>query len=252
MDVKRIGEKDGILELLVKGTEREFMNSIRRAVMTAVPTLAMEDIAIYENDSVLFDELLAHRLGMIPLKTDAKRYKVGDKVRLTLEKEGPCTVYSKDIQSTDPKTEPVDKRIPVTKLKKGQRIKLEADAVMYTGKEHVKWQPAVISYSQLPTITIGKECNLCKLCIENCARNALEIKAKKVVLKDPFKCNLCGKCRDVCEKGWLTIGYDDSAFVMRIEPSGVLRTPSILFGAVDALRSDTKEFRKEVKKLRKG
>lgn len=252
MDVKKICEKDGILEILVKGTDAVFMNSIRRAAMNAVPTLAIEDVAIYENDSVLFDEFLAHRLGLIPIKTDAKRYRVGDKMRLTLEKEGPCTVYSKDMQSTDPKTEVVDKRIPIVKLKKGQKIKMEADAVMGTGKEHVKWQPAVVSYNQLPVITIGKECSLCKKCVDNCTRNALEIRAKKVVLKDPLKCSLCGKCRDVCEKGVLGLGYDNSAFVVRIEPSGSLKTAAVLVGAVDALRSDTKEFRKGVKKLRKA
>ena len=124
------------------------MNAIRRVVMQDVPCFAIEDISIYENDSVMFDEFVGHRLGMLPIKSNAKGYKVGDSVKMVLEKEGPCEVFSKDIKSTDPKVEVSDKNIPLTKLGKNQRIKLEMKAVMQSGREHAKWQPAVISYQQ--------------------------------------------------------------------------------------------------------
>ena len=148
VSVKKLDEKAGIVTLEVKGSETAFVNAIRRVVMQDVPTLAIEDVSIYENDSVVFDEFLAHRLGMLPIKSSAKGYKVGDGVKLVLEKEGPCTVYSKDIKSTDPKVEVADKKVPLLKLVKKGKVKLEMKAVMQSGREHAKWQPAVISFEQ--------------------------------------------------------------------------------------------------------
>lgn len=252
MDVKKIGEKDSVVEILVKGVSAPFMNSIRRSAMSSVPTLAIEDIDIYENDAVLFDEFLAQRLAFVPIKTDPKKYSLGEKAKFMLEKEGPCTIYSSDLKGADTDAEVADKKIPLTKLKKGQRIKLEADAVMGEGKEHAKWQPALVYYNQLPVITIGKDCNMCKKCIKGCSREALEIKANKIVLKDAITCNLCGKCRDLCEKKQLSLDYEEDAFVMRIEPYGQMKASEILTGASEALREKTKEFAKEAQKLKKG
>jgi len=148
VSVKKLGEENGVVKLEVKGTDTAFVNAIRRTIMRYVPCFAVEDVAIYENDSVMFDEFLAHRLGMLPIKSGAKGYKPGDIVKMVLEKEGPCTVYSKDIKSTDPTIEVADKKIPLTKLGKNQKLKIEMKIVMLSGKEHSKWQPAVASYEE--------------------------------------------------------------------------------------------------------
>ncbi len=249
MDVKKISEKNNLTKILIRGTDIAFVNSIRRAMMNSVPILAIEDVSIYENRSIMFDEFLAHRLGLMPIKTDLKRYKEGDKLRLTLEKEGPGIVYSKDIKIKDPKIELVSRKVPIVKLSKGQKIKIEADAVVGKGKIHAKWQPALVSYNEVPIISIGKECNLCKECIKNCPVAALELKAKKVVLKDPLNCILCGKCRDVCPKNCLTLDYDGSSSVMAIDNYGNLKTTEIFTEAIKSLQRKTKEFKKELKKL---
>lgn len=148
ISVKKLGEEKGVLSLEIKDASSTFVNAIRRTIMLDIPCIAIEDISIYENDSVMFDEFLAHRLGLLPVKSSAKGYKLGDSVKMVLEKEGPCMVYSKDIKSTDPKVEVADKKIPIVKLGKNHKLKLEMKAVMQTGKEHVKWQPAVVSYEQ--------------------------------------------------------------------------------------------------------
>ncbi len=249
IDVKKIDEKNNIVRILVKGANTALMNSLRRAATNTVPVLAVEDVSIYENSSVIFDEWLVHRLAMIPIKTDAKRYAKGEHAVLMLEKEGPCIVYSKDIRAADPRVEVLDKKIPIVKLKKGQKVKLEAEAVMGTGKEHAKWQPAVVSYNELPVINIGKDCNLCKDCIEACAKKAIEVKAKKIVLKDPLECTLCGKCRDVCERGALELSYDESSFVMSIESHGGLTVAGVLCGAAEALEEKASKFESALKKV---
>src|SRR3989338_7177913 len=95
MEVKVLVEKETAVKLLLKGTNAAIVNGIRRLIMADMPVLAIEDVHVYENNGVMHDEMLAHRLSLIPLKMDSKKYKAGDTVKLVLEKEGPCTVYTK-------------------------------------------------------------------------------------------------------------------------------------------------------------
>ncbi len=151
MDVKIIEQNDRSARIQIKGVSTTTLNSVRRAIMHMVPVLAIEHVTIYKNDSVVFDEFLAHRLGMLAIRTDPKTYRLGDKVKMVLEKEGPGTVYARDIKITDPKIEVIDEGTPVTQLKKGGHLQIEMEAVMGTGSEHVKWQPAVVGYEEVRT-----------------------------------------------------------------------------------------------------
>jgi DNA-directed RNA polymerase subunit D len=249
ISIKKIFEKGSTSKFLVKGVTTTTMNAVRRSVMEEVPCLAIENVSIYANDSVMFDEFLAHRLGMLPIKTDAKGYKQGESVKLVLEKEGPCTVYSKDIKSTDPKIDVADKKIPITKLSKGQNLKIEMDAVMQSGKEHVKWQPAIIAYQELAAIESTKDCNACEECVKICPKNVLELKAKKVVLTDPLGCILCGACRDTCKQNALKINVEPETFLLMIETQGALTAKECLLMAITALKNKSKEFDKAILKI---
>ncbi|ACX73487.1 RNA polymerase insert [Methanocaldococcus vulcanius M7] len=122
-----------------------FSNAIRRIMISEVPTFAIEDVYIYENSSSMDDEILAHRLGLIPIK--GKPLLDTEIITFTLEKEGPCTVYSSDLKSEN--GEVAFKNIPIVKLGKGQRIKIECEAVPGIGKVHAKWQPCNAVYKQL-------------------------------------------------------------------------------------------------------
>lgn len=249
MNVKKISEKHGVTKLLIKGTDTTFMNSLRRAVMNSVPTLAVENVGIYENNSVMFDEMMAHRLGLVPLEWPSD-YEMGDKCKLMLEKEGPCIVYSKDIKSTDPKVNVVDGKIPIVKLKKGQKVKLEMTAVVGVGKEHSKWQPAIVAYSHVPVINVTKEVQNAQQVVEACPTHVLEVKARKVVLADPFGCILCGKCKDLSRpEGSLSLDFDEDSFVFMIEPVAGMKAKDILVKAAEALNEKSKELRKELKKI---
>ncbi len=250
MNIKKIGEYENGLRLMIKGTDAVFLNSLRRAIAQHVPVLAIEDVSIYENNSVMFDELFAHRLGMLPIKTDSKTYKAKDKVKMVLEKEGPCIVYSKDIKSTDPKIEVIDKKIPLVKLKKGQRLKVEMNAVMNSGKEHAKWCPAIVGFQELPIVSVGKNCNLCEDCIKACPKNALEKKGQTIVLKNETDCVLCGACRDTCTKNALNLDYDEGSFIFNIESSGAMSEKEVLLRAVDAIKEKSDEFSSEMKKFK--
>jgi DNA-directed RNA polymerase subunit D len=140
----------------MKGIERAYANAIRRIAISQVPTMAIDDVVILENSSVMFDELVAHRLGLIPLKTDLNRYNLPEdcdcksalgcpkcRVLLVLDAEATDkirTVNSSDLVSEDPETKPISDLIPIVKLAPGQKVKLEAYARLGKGTEHAKWQ----------------------------------------------------------------------------------------------------------------
>src|SRR3989344_7270226 len=227
MDVKKISEKGSVTKILVKGVDAVLMNSVRRTIMNNTPVIAIEDVYIYDNNSVMFDEFLAHRLALIPVKSDPKSYKSGEKVKMILDKEGPCTVYSKDIQSTDPAIEVIDKKIPIVKLKKGQRVRLEMDAVAGTGKVHAKWQPALVSYYELPSVSFDmKKIGDADKFVAKCPKGVLEIKAGKAIMADAMDVDidLLTKCRDIAPQGAMEIEFQDDAFVMVIDNYGNLKT----------------------------
>ncbi len=243
MKIKKIGEKDGVTKILIKEADTAIVNAIRRTIMNNVPILAVSDITIYQNTSVFFDEFLASRLGSLPIKTD-KTYKKGDKIKLTLEKEGPGIVYSSDIKSADPAAVVAEKNIPIIKLGEKQKIKLEMEAEMNTGKEHAKWQPAIVSYSQLPIIE-AKTTSLKK--IETAFKNAvIENKAGKLVL-DPYECD---PQRALDEAGDGKISFDKNSFILYVESHGGLKTKQILEEAINVLIEKNNELKEALKKAK--
>lgn len=151
VDMKNSGDET---VFVFKGEHNTIVNSIRRIIIDEVPTMAIEDVEVVVNDSPLYDETVAHRLGLVPITTDLKSYNVKEdckcggigcalcevKMSISSDKEG--YVYSGDIKSDDPKVVPFDKEIPITKLFPGKKIELNLKAVLGRGKEHAKWAPA--------------------------------------------------------------------------------------------------------------
>ena len=145
MEIEFASLDDSLARFTLSGASAAFANAFRRAMIGEVPTLAIEDIRIYDNTSALFDEMLAHRVGLIPLKTDLSSYSTQDKCTCggagcpgctstyTLSVEGPRTVMSSDLIPQDPKAAPVSDNIPIVKLTKGQKLVIEAKAILNTG-----------------------------------------------------------------------------------------------------------------------
>lgn len=168
MDVKILERGEKEVQFMLSGVNVRFANALRRAMLSEVQKLAIEDVNIHENTSLLYDEQLALRLALIPLKTDLSDYGLDDRISLTLqaispEREGYTIVYSKELISTDPKVEAAFGNIPIVKLISAERevggiksvarqkVALEAIAKLGSGKEHAKWQPVTVcSYKDLP------------------------------------------------------------------------------------------------------
>jgi DNA-directed RNA polymerase subunit D len=248
MDIKKVHDKDGLSKYLIKGTNHVFMNTLRRAVMTKVPCLAVESVHIYENDSVVFDEMLANRLGLLPVKTDVKTYKAGDTVKLVLEKSGPAMVTSKDIKCTDPKIEIIDKKIIVTKLGKDQNLKLEMTAVMNTGAVHAKYQPAIISYNEVLEINNDKSYDT-KAILAEVPKGSVEVKAGKLFFADPYNVENQNQHLDILRKHGVKVDFSKTDFILSIESTGQLTAKEILETAIDQVDKRLDELEEHIKKL---
>jgi DNA-directed RNA polymerase subunit D len=136
---------------------RQYVNSLRRLAISEVSTLAIDDVVILENSSVMHDEAVAHRLGLIPLRTDPGRFVMPHecdckstlgcskcRVLLVLDAEAnekTAAVASGELVSEDETVKPVSKDIPIVVLAPNQKLKFEAYARLGTGKDHAKWQP---------------------------------------------------------------------------------------------------------------
>ncbi|MBI1662445.1 MAG: DNA-directed RNA polymerase subunit D [Nitrosopumilus sp.] len=149
------------ISLKLKGVPLQYANALRRVCLNGVPVFAIDTVDIIENTSVLPDEGLAHRLGLIPLKTDLSRFNEPSKcdcqsetgcsnckVMLVLDSgdsDVTRTVLSNELSSEDDSISPISDKIPIVELAPGQRIKIECYARLGRGTEHAKWNSANIS-----------------------------------------------------------------------------------------------------------
>ena len=170
-----------------------FANALRRIMLADVQTMAIEYVNIEANDSVIHDEVLAHRLGLIPIRADPNDFEpcttrsdlVHGKncIELVLDvtarkkaakPDGSVIVTTKDFRaittttsksttissSSDDDDEDeanfmIHQDIVIAKLKPGQRIKLRCFAIRGTGGDHIKWSPVcTASYRATPSVRV--------------------------------------------------------------------------------------------------
>ena len=262
MDIIVTGMDEMVGRFTLRGASPAFANAFRRSMISEVPTLAIEDVRIYDNNSALFDEMLAHRLGLIPIRTDLSAYSLPDQcactgagcpscvASFTLSVEGPRTVYSRDLIPQDPETTPVNDDIPIVKLAEDQKVVLEARAVLGTGKTHAKWQPTVAcGYKNYPLITIDERCDACGMCVEECPRQILEIRGKSIaVIEGRLEdCSLCRLCERACLAGGIGeapaihVTADTQRHLFLVESDGSLPVQKIMEEALVNLKRRSEE-----------
>ena len=151
MSLEITNENDEKISVKIKGVPLQYANALRRICLNGVPIYAVESIDILENSSVLADEGVAHRVGLIPLKTDLSASKDGnenDKIMLTLDSgvsDETRTILSGELKSQDESVIPTSNDIPIVTLAPGQSIKFEAYARLGKGTEHARWNSANVA-----------------------------------------------------------------------------------------------------------
>ena len=260
IEIRRLDGEE--MEFLLSDSNPAFANALRRASMREVPVMAIDEVEFVVNDSAMYDEVLAHRLALVPLHTPPKGYVLPAEcgcregrclecsVSLTLKREGPATAVSGDMKSTDEEVKPVSNSIPIIKLEEGQRLELTAIARLGLGKEHAKWQPCIAAYKYMPIFELDEEtCDGCGACIKSCPANIIELIEERPVVRDITLCTMCKGCLEACPPKAIRIKGDPTRFIFRIESMGNMPPQQILVKAMEALEEKCREFSNLVKKL---
>ena len=151
MSLEIINENEQKVSVKIKGIPIQYANALRRICLNGVPIYAVENVDVLENSSVLADEGIAHRVGLIPLKTDLEDARDGnenDKIMLTLDSgisDETRTILSGELKSQDDSIIPTSNDIPIVTLAPGQSLKIEAHARLGKGTEHAKWNSANVA-----------------------------------------------------------------------------------------------------------
>nr|CAB3491936.1 unnamed protein product [Digitaria exilis] len=252
IDIKRLTEDD--MEFDMIGVDASIANAFRRILIAEVPTMAIEKIFMADNTSVIADEVLSHRLGLIPLDADPRlfyyisendvpneRNTIVYKLHVSCEKGSQrITVKSGELEWLPE----VFKDITIARLGPGQAIELEAHAIKGIGKVHAKWSPVATAwYRMLPEVVFLKqiEGDEAEELVKKCPVNVFDIEdlgngGKRAVVAKPRACTLCRECvmgpsgeknptkANVLIRG---VGYCFSLLVT-IESTGAL-PPEVLF-----------------------
>ena len=246
------GEREA--RILVRGITPAFANGIRRAMVADVPTFSIDTVRVIENTSVMFNEQIGLRLGLVPLTTDLDDFEVGDEVTLSLSVDGPNTAYSSDLVSSDALVGPADDNIPIIDLKDGQRLEVEADAVLDTGKEHAKHQGGVaVGYRHLQRVEVVGDKGEFEEEEPQILRGVIE-EGAAAEAADPDAAD--GDLVPTSEFGNdLTQRYPgkevevtdvENAFVFHVETDGSFTTDELLLRAVETLRDRATELKDAV------
>ena len=267
MEIEFSSLDDSLARFTLTGASPAFANAFRRAMIGEVPTLAIEDVRIYDNTSAFFDEMLAHRLGLIPIKTDLSTYSTKEKcscggagcpgcmVTFTLSVEGPKTVLSGDLIPQDPNATPVYDNIPIVKLTKGQKLVIEAHAILNTGREHAKWQPTLVcGFKNHPVIFISEACDACAMCVDECPRGILAVRGKKVEVVEGklTDCSMCKLCEKAClssgigDEPAITISAEADRYIFVVESDGSLPVKEIMDRALYYIRDQSDELERQI------
>ena len=259
MEVEILEENGDVLRFILRDSTPAFANAIRRAMLSDVPVMAIEDVIFVENTSVMYDEILAHRLGLVPLKTDLDAYVPREEcdcksdlgcpkctASLILEAEAGDQIVTVESGDLKPTTEivPVTGKIPIVKLAPRQKVKLEAYARLGRGSEHAKWQAAsVAAYKYIPKITLRPE-NLSnpEEAVNCCPTRVYGSDAsRKIFVKNELDCTLCMACvekavpSDERKGAPIKIEGDDTTFLFQVESTGALPPRRILREAAAVL-----------------
>lgn len=261
MKIQILNKNKEKLKFKISDIDNAFASELRNIMISEIPILSIEWVDFHRNDSVVWNEILANRLGLIPLSFKPNTISFKDsckckekgcvkcQVKFSLKKKGPCIVYSGDLKSNNKDVKPIYNKIPITELNENQELDLEAYAEMGIGKTHAKWQGAIVGFRNLAKISVN-DCKSPESCVDICPKKVFEIKEKKLKVKDVDKCNLCMDCVENCSDCDLKVELDQNKFLFQVERACGLTLKDIIITAFDCLSDKLTIFSKEIERLK--
>ena len=222
--------------------EESLANAIRRS-LNQIPIFAIDEVEISKNDSPLYDETVAHRLGLIPLKIEkSMNEKKSYSLKLDVKKEG--FVSSEELKGA---VKVVYGAIPITLLHKGQELNLKATIKVGRGVEHSKFSPGLLFYRNVAEIIMPKEFQ--KDIEKLCPNNEIKEKGDKISILDNLSIEVCDVCEGLCkENGKSCETKVSKELVITLESFGQLYTKEIFKKGIETLKKDLLETSKKISK----
>jgi len=215
-------------------------NSVRR-YLNQIPIVAIDEAEISKNDSALYDETIAHRLGLIPLRS--KKGGEKGKIKLEVKKEG--TVYSGDLKGS---FEIVYEKIPITVLLNNQELKLVATTRAGKGGEHSKFSPGLMFYRHVSEICVDK--NFYEEIKKICPDSEITEKGNKIIITDNGKKEIANVCEGMVSKAGKKADVDEKdELIITIESFGQMSPENVFLKSVDALKKDLGLLTKSIGKI---
>jgi DNA-directed RNA polymerase subunit D len=219
-------------------------NAIRRYI-GHILVMAVDELEISKNDSPLYDETIAHRVGLIPLETPGTTG-ASSTSDLTLDVKRQGIVYSGDLKG---KHKPVYDKIPITILDKGQELKFKAFAKSGIGKEHSKFSPGLMFYRNMSKIILDKE--FIEEVKKVAPENKIDEKGDKIIVTDNLKKEIADVCEGIANrKGEKAEREEMGDLLITLEGFGQIGVKDIFIGSVNSLKSDLKELNQEISKAK--
>jgi DNA-directed RNA polymerase subunit D len=274
MSIEIVEQNDHYLQFILSDVSVEMANAFRRIILTEIPVMAVDEVIMLRNDSPLYDEVLSHRLCMIPLVTDLEHYNYQKEctcggagcslcsVTLTCDvtnnTDEPIIVKSGDLTSNDPKIIPVSPNIPIVKLGKNSSLTFEAFAILGKAKDHAKFQSvAAIGYKFYPIISIDDK--ICEKCVNQCiAANycpkslfevSEDVRTNKLSSDFWKQCDLCESCARECPEGAITIEWLKDKIVFSLESDGQIPIDVLVKKAWQIFKEKITEFKEQLETL---
>ena len=273
MDIEMIEMTERKAKFIIKDASPAMANALRRTLLSDIPKMAIDKVEFhlgpimvddreYESITPLFDEIVAHRMGLIPVPTDLALFGLQENcscggegcpsctIMYSLNKIGPCTILSGDLLPLgDEKLKVKDEFIPIVDLADGQAVLIYAIAKMGTAKQHIKWQAAVgVGYKYMPIIDVKKCEGDCLRLVDICPKKVFVAEKGKLKVKNPLDCSLCMACVEA-EKGAVEVKADDKNFVFKFETDGSLSAEAALNKALSILAVQAEDFTAQIEGL---
>lgn len=267
--------KGNRVELVIKGFSVAYVNAIRRLILSDVPTMAVDFAYFYENNTDVYDEMIAHRLGLVVLKSDEALSKYAPPeacqdseppnpkcfveifLDVSLGEDAPTGVYVKasELRISDPQVTPVYPETPITYIAPGQSLRVVAYARLGRGREHAKWSPAslsVLRYTPMVSYDSSKVTEDCLKCLSAYPEVVKALKSRGSGVLELYGLVNTGALRYCAEtscKGAVTIRYDPGILQLIVEGTGALKPERVIYEAIKVLEGKVKTLKSSIEWL---
>lgn len=266
---------DRAVKLIIGGFEVAYVNALRRLALSDVPTMAVDAVYFYENSTDVYDEMIAHRLGLVVLKSEEALGKYGQpeecreveppnercyvEIYLDYHVDKSATlgayVRASDLKISDPSVKPAHPETPVTYVAPGQRLHLVAYARLGRGREHAKWSPAsasILRFTPVIEFDLDKASERCIECLKSCSETLFEKLKSRVrgslELHDIPNTSGLRYCAETECGNAVTLRYDRSLLQLVVESTGALSPQRIVYEATRILENKALALAEELKK----